>query len=80
MVRMAAGVSQKTKRTTIAIKTTTSILSSGLWRPLLLVETRCGVPLAGEYVLPWNALLDAFEGALGLPELTEVLDCLKLVC
>ena len=45
-VRKAAGVVQITNSTTIAIKTTTSIRSSGLCKPRLLVEVRFGVPRA----------------------------------
>ena len=40
MERMAAGVVQITKSTTIAIKTTTSIRSSGLCSPLRREDTR----------------------------------------
>ena len=52
-VKKAAGVVQITKSTTIAIKTTTSILSSGLCKPRLRVEERLGV----ERVLRMRALV-----------------------
>ena len=43
MERKAAGVVQTTKRTTMAMRTTTSIRSSGLCRPRRLVDALCCV-------------------------------------
>ena len=43
-VKNAAGVVQTTNKTTMAIKTTTSMRSSGLCKPRRRVDARLGVP------------------------------------